>query len=139
MAKPRIQPAKPKGKQSKSTRPTRRADRRIDLIPGTHVDEYIAPWVLAYLVVPAVGMLAHHFWGHDAWQWVMPPLLAAGGTGLAAVAWADAAARKPLIRVRVSTSTLLAMVSIAVSTVTGIVDVDWDQAAREISLAWVRP
>jgi hypothetical protein len=134
MAKPRIQ-AKPK---TKAAKPARRAtERHIDLIPGTNVDEYVAPWVLAYLLIPGVGLLTHYFWGHGLWQWVMPPLLAAGGAALAAVAWHDAAARKPLIRIRVSVSALLALVSVAVSTVTGVVTVDLEQDLLVVD--WVRP
>jgi hypothetical protein len=111
----------------------------FDLIPGTKVDEYVAPWILAYIAIPVIGLLAHLAWGHGAWQWTIPPLLVVGGAGLAVVAWLDAAARKPLIRIRVALSVLLALVSVAISTVTGIVSVRVAGHPARFAVDWVRP
>lgn len=96
----------------------------FDILPGSHVDEYSAPYLLGLVLVPALGYLTHRVWG--GWYGVAFPMLILSGAAL--LSWwvaEDMRARKPLVKVRVHASIWAVCLSIPISTWVGPLTRPW--------------
>lgn len=96
-------------------RSTKKNDMTLDVLPGTRIDDYLAPWLIGLLLVPGAGFLAHKFWGTGWWAWVFPPLIIVAGVVVAFLVHEDVGARRRLVQIRVYASIGAVFTAVAVS------------------------
>jgi hypothetical protein len=116
---------RPAGKARTTTKTTTRragSSRKatFDVIPGTHIDEYVAPWLLGVLVIPVAGLGIHVAIGSTAWVWLFAFTTLVAGAALAAVTWHEAQTHATFfVRVRAAMSVDLAFTAIALTAIIG--------------------
>jgi len=113
----------------KPPRPTRAAARSsskgtFDVIPGTNIDEFVGPWIVSFVAIPLVGMLAHQVWGGGAWRWLILAFAFIIAGCFAVATWHEAEPRGRRVQVRASVSVAFAFASIGITCVIGLVSLD---------------
>lgn len=83
--------------------------------------EYGLVWVMALVVLPLVGEVAHLAWGGGGWRWLILALTFGGAAGLSFVTYHEAAPRGTFRRWRAAVTVGLTLISLGVTTIVGFV------------------
>ena len=90
----------------------------FDFIPGTHIDEYIGPWLVGGILIPGLAYGGWRLWRDDPWPSALATL--AVGIFLGAVTWHEARPHSTwFVRWRAAVSVMFVFAACAVTFVVG--------------------